>query len=537
MIRASFLVLLLALRGTYATDLEDEEGMVIMEEEDEDEVLFEEEEAEEEEEEDGEEEEEEEEDDWALIEVEEKDTQEDDEEEDEDEHEEQDEDEEEEKKEADGLTPFEGIAFTALAQPMSASQPTKLNQPAALQAQQLDIDDSSWGFAADPAPSVPAPGGDCELPACAHGDNVFYDMIHSNNAARARLLIRLYITEATLPICMVTYADMRCPWFKEKNPNQKVPAMIITTGNKTETLYESNVILEYLVDKYQNVSEKHQEGRPDFKHRIFDGAQDLVKTAKINLMARVHDLYIASPNCNQAKCTHSQGALYLPPNNDFDNTGGRRAILPETRSLKLKELWERWTWLDGYSTEVAGTEAKKYLAGDFLTIADLCFFPTAVFMEFLLPHTAGWPTIFADVSASTTITAFTADAATWDKTSTGWPANETWAPPDIDDGMKATFPKLTKWYPELLKIPVFRKVRNEILSFWVNQRHLDTQWANSGKKSPAELKAENATRLPRFPPIIDEINSFSVAYQWKPIKAGNKYVWTVAEPATANASM
>ena len=43
-----------------------------------------------------------------------------------------------------------------------------------------------------------------------------------------------------------------------------------------------------------------------------------------------------------------------------------------------------------------------YLAGPAITIADLTWFPTCVFMEFMLPRFFGWPQLFdANATAPT----------------------------------------------------------------------------------------------------------------------------------------
>lgn len=345
----------------------------------------------------------------------------------------------------------------------------------------------------------------CEIPKCAKKSDrpIFFDMVHSNNAARIRLFIRQYLTEEVVPICMVTYADMRCDWFKNVNPNQKVPAVILpaTATTPKETLFESNVIFEYLVERY-NIFESEEIGQyilpkaPAFKHRSLDP----LRRAKVNLMMRVHDLYIASPNCNQPGCTHTQGSLYLPPPGKFDNTGGRRAVDAKTRAGKFTELWTRWTWLEDFSSSL-GTN-NPYLAGDYLTVADMNWFPTAVFMEFLLKHVANWPTLFADEQQGRTRD-FTALEVWGD-----WVKKEVWNPGPIDPKMKERFPKLTAWYSFLLNDPVFAHVRAEILSFWVNERHLDNN-------APGQVQLETPERIPRFPPIIEAIKA-NPDLQWLP---------------------
>ena len=74
---------------------------------------------------------------------------------------------------------------------------------------------------------------------------IFYDMVHSNNAARVRLWMQLkrpggmtdFIETRTL-----AYPDLQSAEFARINPLKKVPALIRTDGT---TVFESNVILSY----------------------------------------------------------------------------------------------------------------------------------------------------------------------------------------------------------------------------------------------------------------------------------------------------
>jgi len=303
---------------------------------------------------------------------------------------------------------------------------------------------------------------------------------------------------------MVTYTDMRCPWFKDINPNQKVPAIVIPNGSGQDVLYESNVIYEYLVDSY-GVPPNLAPGVPFFQHRDLSA----IHRAKVNLMCRVHDMYVASPNCNQPGCTHSQGALYLPPPGDktVDPTEGRRAIDITTRSRKITELWTRWRWLEELSSSLGDS---PYLAGNHLSMADTTWFPTAVFMEFLLKHVADWPTLFADYHAESGETAdFKAPKAVYGE----WVDTETWNPGPVDSKMLHRFPKLTAWYPELLKIADFRRVREEIMGFWLNERHLDG------------LQPQPNNRVKRFDPILAAIKEDGKSLAWKPVVKGESLEW------------
>ena len=55
---------------------------------------------------------------------------------------------------------------------------------------------------------------------------IFFDMIHSNNAARIRLWLRLKGLENLIESRMITYPDLQSEEFKRVNPLKKVPAFI-----------------------------------------------------------------------------------------------------------------------------------------------------------------------------------------------------------------------------------------------------------------------------------------------------------------------
>lgn len=69
---------------------------------------------------------------------------------------------------------------------------------------------------------------------------VFYDMIHSNNAARVRIWLRLkgLEPEDAVQSHLVTYADLQSPDYARLNPLKKVPAFMDEDG---EGLFESQV--------------------------------------------------------------------------------------------------------------------------------------------------------------------------------------------------------------------------------------------------------------------------------------------------------
>merc|ERR1719414_1941021 len=92
-----------------------------------------------------------------------------------------------------------------------------------------------------------------------------------------------------------------------------------------------------------------------------------------------------------------------------------------TRAAKIRELFKQLTWLNG---EIVS----PYLAGSKVTLADFTWFPTTIFMEFMLPRVFGWPDIFRQT-----------------------------------DG---PFPKLAKWWTKISEEPAFQTVRQQISEHW-----------------------------------------------------------------------
>ena len=156
---------------------------------------------------------------------------------------------------------------------------------------------------------------------------MFFDMLHSNNAARVRLWMALKkpggMADA-IDVKMVTYPELQTASFAAINPLRKVPGLLRADGT---TVFESSVILNYLEDKYRD------EG-PAFTPPTPEGRQEM------ELLCRVHDLYIASPNTTAAGFSHSQGAMYLsagwcnpsPARHPQPRTPARRHPQPATRT-------------------------------------------------------------------------------------------------------------------------------------------------------------------------------------------------------------
>ncbi|CAJ1924713.1 unnamed protein product [Cylindrotheca closterium] len=198
----------------------------------------------------------------------------------------------------------------------------------------------------------------------------FFDMKHSNNAARIRLWIRLKNLEESIDNIMLTHADIEAPGYKDINPLGKVPAFITDTGIH---LFEGSVILQYLEDKFEGCTPK----------LVLDTPED---KAICNLIVRCHDLYIASPNCTQPNFSHIQGCMYLG-SKPSAFTPASRTMTTDVRAAKLAELYQQLIWLEGIAQQ-------PFLVGERITHADINWFPTAVFMELLLPRVFDWTPVF-----------------------------------------------------------------------------------------------------------------------------------------------
>ena len=253
-------------------------------------------------------------------------------------------------------------------------------------------------------------------------------MVHSNNAARVRLWLRLKGLEDAVETRMITYGDLKSPEYHKINPLKKVPALQLPFGG---SLFESNVLLQYLEDKFGHLSGPNV---------VPETPEQRAFVAKL---CRLHDVYIASPNSTQPNFAHTQGAMYLAPY-ETEHCSAERAMDRPTRASKLAEIWKQLSWLEA---NMKG----PCLGGDYVTHADLTWFPTCVFMEYMLPRVFGWPEVFRE---------------------------------------SQHFPRLAAWYSKLDAREPFREVRQDIWDFWV-------------KKDAAG----------QFDPIRDETKDTS--FQWK----------------------
>lgn len=137
---------------------------------------------------------------------------------------------------------------------------------------------------------------------------------------------------------LVNYKDLKSPEFKSINPSGKIPGLVHEDG---KTVFEASVILNYLEHKYCGGDHPYT-------------PSDLEERQLMELIIRCHDLYIASPNCNQPGFSHCQGAMYLPPY-ETEFCSADRAISRQSRAFKIKEIWEQLQWLDNNMAGTVGT--------------------------------------------------------------------------------------------------------------------------------------------------------------------------------------
>jgi glutathione S-transferase len=261
----------------------------------------------------------------------------------------------------------------------------------------------------------------------------FFDMQHSNNAARIRLWLRLNKDvlddgdQVVIETKWLSHDEIESDSFASINPLKKVPALTICGQEDSSPpfqLFESSVIMGYLEDIL-----------PKSVLKMTDDNSTAEDRALVSLIVRCHDLYIASPNCNEPHFSHTQGCMYLDPI-PTAFTPARRTMAIPTRAAKVAEIYKQLCWVE------RSAKFAPYMGGDRLTHADLTWFPTAVFMELLLPLVFDWTPIF--------------DAGE-----------------DDEDVVKTAteFPRLTGWFRTCLAAnPCFAQTRQEIRCALLQQK-------------------------------------------------------------------
>ena len=254
---------------------------------------------------------------------------------------------------------------------------------------------------------------------------------------------------------MVKYPDLQSAEFAKINPLKKVPALVRGDGT---TVFESAVILSYLEDRYQSLGPPMVPATP-------------VGRQEMELLIRVHDLYIASPNCTAPGFSHSQGAMYL----SHGWHGAARGMDLPTRAAKMAEIWKQLNWLEA---KKQSSSPSPFLVSDQLTLADMTWYPTCVFMEFLLPRFFGWPHLFDPQVTQHTVTVtltFTRKLCAYVCVRVRmrvvlvhgeWLRQVHKMRPHVAAQGHTPFPHLAVWYTELRQRQAFASVRDDIWQYW-----------------------------------------------------------------------
>eukprot|EP00928_Gymnodinium_smaydae_P065761 TRINITY_DN48857_c0_g1_i1.p1 TRINITY_DN48857_c0_g1~~TRINITY_DN48857_c0_g1_i1.p1 ORF type:complete len:251 (+),score=37.91 TRINITY_DN48857_c0_g1_i1:83-835(+) len=189
-------------------------------------------------------------------------------------------------------------------------------------------------------------------------DELVFVALPSNNCARVMAFLALeghsIVTKAP-----ADFGGLQSEEFRRLSPQGKFPALV---GPHGFSLYESQVILDYLVDKIG--SPQH-----DLAGKTWLDAEG---RAKMQLIIRVHDMYISSPNCSQPGFFGTQGIFY------------KTDMGVDERRKRVAEFKHQLTNLETLLHEVG-----PYALGARPSLADCVVFPTVHMLLHCLPA-LGW---------------------------------------------------------------------------------------------------------------------------------------------------
>jgi len=193
------------------------------------------------------------------------------------------------------------------------------------------------------APTSYAPNGQFRL----------IDVPVSNNGARVRwVMAKKGISNIKIePPAFL--GGLKSPEYLRLNPQGKMPLLLLPNGG---ALPESEVIVQYLLDKYSGIGPSLQAATPEAR-------------AVGALVTRLVDLYI----------TPIQACMY------------RKMECAEERARDIATIA---TQLDAIEHTIKDTAA-PFVCGHQMTTADAALFPTMVFCQFMLPKFFGWPDVLA----------------------------------------------------------------------------------------------------------------------------------------------
>ncbi|GJD09616.1 hypothetical protein Gasu2_38600 [Galdieria sulphuraria] len=175
-------------------------------------------------------------------------------------------------------------------------------------------------------------------------EGILYSFPVSNYSARCRFVI--YAKEIPIEIHSPP-VGLKSEEYLKINPLGKVPALWLADNNIT--LVESEVINEYLIDKYMHVS-------PSFIPKTAE------KRALARLASRLYDLYIGP----------YQYGLYR----DVSTMEERKSCFESGR--RGLEILERVI------------QATPFVAGERISLGDVALFPSLLFWVYLAPRYYNW---------------------------------------------------------------------------------------------------------------------------------------------------
>jgi len=168
---------------------------------------------------------------------------------------------------------------------------------------------------------------------------ILYDVGLSNHGARCRLIMhKKKISDITIA-SPGDLGGLKSEEYLQKNPQGKMP--MLSCSKSGLDIAESDTIARFLLSEYPQ------------------GPSFLPDSPLSNLIARIHDMYI----------TPIQACMYK---------GGPFGVFG-TRKDALKELVRQLNVIEGLMMD------GKYLCGDEISLADATLFPTAIFVDMMLP--------------------------------------------------------------------------------------------------------------------------------------------------------
>lgn len=173
---------------------------------------------------------------------------------------------------------------------------------------------------------------------------ILYDVPVSNHGARCRIILyKKEIPPSDVRIAPPTeLGGLKSEEYLKANPQGKMPLLVCSESKMN--IPESDTICRYLMSEFSG-----------------QGPSFLPDDPKSNLIARIHDIYIG-PIQN---CMYKAGP--------FGIFGTRKDALDEiTKQLNVIE-------------DLLGDSSSTYLCGDEISLADATLFPTAIFIDHMLP--------------------------------------------------------------------------------------------------------------------------------------------------------